>query len=235
MKLGSALFSGVCAALLFGLATSACSSSGDGSSSSSSGSGASTAGHCYAKLDGSECDCVAANDDSNRASTDWRKVSGCSSSTMSKSLSCFADTKVDGTSTTCTCLAIGCDEGDGSRCYCGQGHGPKSTASSCTKYEWYCVRDDNTECYGGNGTFGSACGNDEHNVTSCAKGTLSLAKDAMASCDRLRFVEPAPSGGGGGGSSSGSECSGCHSDSDCHDKCKRCDRTTCSCVSKATC
>lgn len=182
--------------------------------------------HCY---QGEQtCDCVAEDQDATRSAAEWRKVSGCHAQEGER-LSCATDLKVDGSVTWCICSVIQCAT-DGDRCYCERGAtGEKVRA--CEGFEWYCEAEDQTSCHGGNGISGSGCANAEHNVTSCVESTIRLGADELPSCDGLRFAAPEPSSGGGGNGT----CSGCHSDSDCHDKCLRCELSTCSCVRRLSC
>ncbi len=99
-----------------------------------------------------------------------------------------------------------------------------------------CQSADGCYCY----PSGVKCLTSQTKVTSC-KGRPQCAASAteVTSCSGA-----APSGSSSGGSSSsgsGSSSSssgstgGCTADSDCHDKCKRCVRSTGQCVSKLTC
>lgn len=222
-----------------------CTSGGSGVTSSSSGSsggagGTPSQGFCYLSSNGRSCECVASNDDANRPAADWSKVTTCDGSAFtgnSGKAVCFADTKIDGTTTTCNCQPLGCRNrgGDYRFCSCGPISTDEGTETTeCTGAEWYCGANDGTSCYAGNGSFGSACGNDENNVTSCKLADIKLTTDQRTTCAGLKFVAPPPSTSSSSSSSSGG-CTGCSSDSDCHDKCKRCDRTTCSCVSRISC
>jgi len=198
-----------------------------GSSSTPPTSSTSSSRFCYLAKDKGSCECVAVSEDSSRPSADWSKVSACNSSTVGASLVCSVDTKVDGTTTSCSCAAIGCKE-EGGRCTCGSGY-PSSTITSCTKsYEWCCARNDSASCYCSNGNFGSACGNDEKNVKTCVRSDVKTTTDEKSNCDGLRFVAPPPSppssGGGSGGCKSSSECLG-----KCSTRCYDCRSGSCAC------
>lgn len=100
-----------------------------------------------------------------------------------------------------------------------------------------CQSADGCYCY----PSGVKCLASQTKVTSC-KGRLQCEASAteVTSCSG-----PAPSGsssggsssssGGGSSSSSSGSHGGCSSDSDCHDKCKRCVLSTGQCVSKLSC
>jgi hypothetical protein len=211
---------------------SACTDAISPSSAGSGTGGTATTPSCYLSRSGDSCECVASNEDDSRPSADWTKVTACNETTAKSPLTCTVDTKVDGTTTSCTCIRFRCAV-NGGRCACGT-YAEGETVASCTDFEWYCGADDKTACFGGNGTYGSACGNEEHNIPSCSMANVVRPDDVLASCDGLRFVAPAPS------SSTPTpdgddKCTGCSSDSDCHDECLRCDRTTCSCVHRLSC
>jgi len=204
-----------------------------GSLGPTSGAGGSvTKPSCYLTKSGDFCECVAKNEDDSRPTSQWTKVSACNEATTDTPLTCTTDTKVDGTTTSCTCTSFRCALGSGGSCQCGAS-GSGDAVASCKSFEWYCARVDRTSCYGGNGTYGSACGNDEENVPSCSMSIIEREDGNIASCDGLKFVAPPPPAPSSGSTSSG--CSGCSSDSDCHDKCQRCDRSTCSCVRRLSC
>lgn len=224
---------------LFGLVF-ACSSGGgngsglpSGSTGSSATGGSATKPHCYLHRTDLTCECLAKDDDDNHLAADWRKVEKCNEATVGSPISCSVDTKVNGETTSCYCSGFRCVVNNG-RCSCGVNAQGEEVAA-CDEDEWYCGKTNKTECHGGNGNYGSACANEEENVTTCSMAKVVRAEDDEKSCDGLRFVQPPPPPPSSGSGSGSGSCSGCSSDSDCHDKCKRCDRSTCSCVSRITC
>jgi hypothetical protein len=128
---------------------------------SNTGGGTNTVGGrtCWTDPAQSLCNC----DVSSEASSTGTEVPECNATVFGQPLRC-----VQYPGTICGCMPVGCDSG-GERCTCGPSSAvvPR-TASACTGYEWYCAKDDGSECYGGTGNFGSACGNGEHSVSSCA-------------------------------------------------------------------
>jgi hypothetical protein len=179
------------AALGLGLVVSACITVSDPNAKESgwSGSGPVTAS-CYLSTNKAQCDCLAKNDDANRPAADWTKVATCNTSVMSGTPRCTVDTTVAGTTSSCFCLAFSCRKTSGfPDCRCEATNESGGGISSCTGNEWYCAANDGTSCYGGHGNFGSACGNDEHNVSSCALSSLKPGKNDKTSCDGLTFAK----------------------------------------------
>lgn len=210
------------------MAVLACSS--DGSSTGASSGASTVTPSCYRSADGTACDCQASNDDATRSASDYTKVASCNSSTMSGALSCFVDTTVDGNTSSCSCQKVSCYV-SGDRCYCGPASGKTDDLAGCSPsdYEWCCGKNDDSECHCGNGAFGSGCGNEEANVTSCTRSSIRLPSSSKSSCDGLKWTPPPPpSSGGGGGDdgecSSSSECSG-----KCSTRCYDCRSKSCVC------
>jgi hypothetical protein len=174
---------------LFAIACSVLDSDSSSSSSGASGASAPTKGVCYIAKDKGRCECVAKSEDSTRPAADWSKVDACNETTVGKRLACDSDTKVDGSTTTCGCTPLQCKKhsGDYPNCRCdASGEGDDTT--ECTGSEWYCAQNDGSSCYGGNGSFGSACANEESTVTGCKLSDLKPTSDQKTSCDGLSFV-----------------------------------------------
>lgn len=146
---------------------------------------------CYVATDKKSCSCYAQNKDSSLSAADWTKVDACTEAKAGFGLTCYADVKVDGTTSECDCgrFVPSCKiTGTGYRgCTCDPESDGTDAKCSGPSYAWCCARTDGTSCYCGNGNSGSACGNEEVNVTSCGKTDLKRAKDWRTSCDGLKY------------------------------------------------
>ncbi|MBL8612933.1 MAG: hypothetical protein JNL38_36675 [Myxococcales bacterium] len=155
--------------------------------------GGEVAPSCYLAKSGKACECYAQNKDGEFSAADYTKVAQCTEAKAGFALTCYVDTKVDGTTSSCSCnrFVPECKiTGSGYRgCVCDPDSEGTDGACSGPKYEWCCAANDGTSCYCGNGNSGSACGNEEANVPTCSKATIKRAKGALTSCDGLKFAK----------------------------------------------
>jgi hypothetical protein len=143
---------------------------------------------CYLNVGASSCTCYAANMDGSLSGNSNKKVAQCNEANVG-GVSCTADVRVDGTTDQCSCelFAPACDDSGGT-CYCKASSAQKDTRCTPSKYMWCCASDDSSQCYCGNGNFGSACGNNEHTVSTCSATDVIRASYAKTSCDGFKFA-----------------------------------------------